>query len=537
MSWQIDNGPTIVEEHHFDDRVVKCFAERPRTISQLLSDTVKENSDGDAIVDGDTRLSYQDLEDSVDCIAGHLVALGVEKGDRIAIIVKNSAAFIQAIMATARLGAISVPINIRSQTPELAYILNHASPKVLVHDADLKDRLPDVGVIQHQFSVGEPSPGMSRFEDLLAKPSKKILPAPRASEEDVAIILYTSGTTGQPKGAMLTHFNIAHSVMHFELCMTLRSGERSIIAVPASHITGLIANILTMIRVAGCSIILPEFDARTFLDLAAKERMTHTLMVPAMYNLCLLRADLDDYDLSAWRIGGYGGAPMPEATISALADQLPNLDLMNAYGSTETCSPTTIMPEGETASRPDSVGRVVPCGDLKIVDEAGLEVETGMSGEIWVAGPMVIPGYWNDPEKTAAGFSKGYWKSGDIGSIDADGFIRIHDRIKDMIIRGGYNVYSAELENTLSHHPEIVECAAVAQSDDVLGEKIHMFVRAKTERLTADDVRQFCKDRLADYKVPDFVTFLEVPLPRNANGKILKTALREQAGKAFQGVS
>ena len=436
MSRQIENGPTIIEERHFGERVVKCFAERPTTLNQLLLEAVKKSRHGDAIVDGDTRLSYQDLEDSVERVACNLATLGVERGDRIAILVRNSAAFIQAILAAARLEAISVPINIRSQRPELAYILDHASPKVLIHDADLKDRLPDVGFIQHQFSIGEPSPGTSRFEDLLTKTPNKSLPPPRASEEDVAIILYTSGTTGQPKGAMLTHFNIAHSVMHFEMCMALRCGERSIVAVPASHITGLIANVLTMIRVAGCSIILPEFDAETFLDLAAKERMTHTVMVPAMYNLCLLRTDLDDYDLSAWQIGGYGGAPMPEATISALADQLPNLVLMNAYGSTETCSPTTIMPEGGTASRPDSVGKVVPCGGLKIVDEAGLEVETGMSGEIWVAGPMVIPGYWNDPEKTAAGFSKGCWKSGDIGSIDADGFVRIHDRIKDMIIRG-----------------------------------------------------------------------------------------------------
>lgn len=529
VPWQIEHGPTIVKERHFGGRLINCFAERPKNLHQLLLDAVRQNGGGDAIVDGDLRLSYQDLENSVERIACNLAALGVERGDRIAVMIKNSAAFIQTIMATTRLEAISVPINVRSQTPELAYILDHAAPKVLVHDEDLRDRLPDISSIQHQFYVGEPSTGTQHFGSLLTKASNKALPPPKPDEEDVAIILYTSGTTGQPKGAMLTHLNIAHSAMHFELCMALVQGERSIMAVPASHITGLIANILTMIKVAGCTIILPEFDAKAFLDLAAKERMTHTVMVPAMYNLCLLRADLADYDLSGWRIGGYGGAPMPEATISALADQLPDLVLMNAYGSTETCSPTTIMPPGRTADQPDSVGKCVPCGDLKIVDECVLEVAAGTAGEIWVAGPMVIPGYWNDPEKTAAGFSRGYWKSGDIGSVDADGFVRIHDRIKDMIIRGGYNIYSAELENALSHHPKIIECAAVAQSDDVLGEKIHMFVRAKTESLTADDVRQFCKDRLADYKVPDFVTFLNDPLPRNANGKILKSVLRERA--------
>jgi acyl-CoA synthetase (AMP-forming)/AMP-acid ligase II len=245
-----------------------------------------------------------------------------------------------------------------------------------------------------------------------------------------------------------------------------------------------------------------------------------------MYNLCLLRADLADYDLAAWRIGCFGGAPMPEATIAALAEKLQSLVLMNAYGSTETCSPTTLMPSGETAGHPDSVGKSVLCGEIRIMDEHGAEAAAGAAGELWVAGPMVVPGYWRDPEKTRAAFASGYWKSGDIGSIDKDGFVRIHDRIKDMIIRGGYNIYSAELENTLSHHPDIIESAAVAHPDEVLGEKIHVFARTRSRRTTADDLRQFCAERLADYKIPDFITFLDHPLPRNANGTILKGALR-----------
>ena len=527
MSWQIGDGLTIQQERHFDDRLVKCFAPRPKNLDQLLRDAVRKNGKGEAIVDGGSRLTYQDLDDIVDRIASNLSALGAGKGDRVALLLSNSAEYIQVVMAAARLAAIAVPINVRSQTPELAYILDHAAPKVLVHDADLHDRLPDVSTIPHRYAVGGPIAGARSFEKLLSTASG-MAHRPEVREEDVAIILYTSGTTGQPKGAMLTHVNIVHSVMHFELCMALGGNERSILAVPASHITGLIANILTMIRTAGCTIVLRTFDALAFLDLAANEKATHTVMVPAMYNLCLLRADLNDHDLSAWRTGCYGGAPMPEATIEALQDQLPNLVLINAYGSTETCSPTTLMPPGKTAAQPDSVGKCVPCADIKIMDPDGRDAATGAAGEIWVAGPMVVPGYWQDPEKTAAAFANGYWKSGDVGSIDQDGFVRIHDRIKDMIIRGGYNVYSAELENALSHHPDVIESAAIAHPDDMLGEKIHVFVRARSEKITTEDLRQFCARRLADYKIPDFVTFLKAPLPRNANGKILKNLLREQ---------
>ncbi|MEM9439767.1 MAG: class I adenylate-forming enzyme family protein [Pseudomonadota bacterium] len=524
MSWEIDEKRRLQTECLFGDRLVRCFAERSRSLDQLLRDAVLQNPTGDAIIDGHDRISYQGLNKIVDQIAANLVHRGVVQGDRVAILLRNSAAFIQVLLATARIGAIAVPINVREQTPELAYVLDHSAAKVLIHEKDLHDRLPVAKSIRHRFSVGGTDDAAAPFEDLLNHAT--VPPHVEVNEEDVAVILYTSGTTGKPKGAMLTHVNIAHSVMHFELCMGLAKSERSIIAVPASHITGLIANILTMIRTAGCSLILREFDVETFLNLAARERMTHTLMVPAMYNLCLLRADLGDYDLKAWRIGGYGGAPMPEATIATLADKLPGLVLMNAYGSTETCSPSTIMPPGETAGHPDSVGKAVPCAEIKIVDQEADEVPNGEAGEIWIKGPMIVPGYWNDPEKTKAGFREGYWRSGDVGSIDDEGFVRLHDRIKDMINRGGYNVYSAELENVLNFHPDVIECAAVAQPDEILGEKIHVFARTRVQAATPEQLREFCRDHLADYKVPDFVTIIEEALPRNANGKVLKETLR-----------
>jgi len=399
---------------------------------------------------------------------------------------------------------------------------------VLVHDADIAEKLPsadDVPALQHRLSVGGASVGAQAYETLAAH-NTQLAPV-EIDEEETAVILYTSGTTGQPKGAMLTHFNIIHSAMHFELCMGLGAGERSMLAVPASHVTGLVATLFTMLRTGGCSVIMRAFKAEEFLALAAREKVTQTLMVPAMYNLFLLRCNIADHDLSHWRIGGYGGAPMAESTIQELSEKLPNLNLVNAYGATELTSPATMLPMGMGAQRADSVGIAVPCGEIRIVTAQGEDAEPDAHGEIWIKGPMVVPGYWNNAEKTAEEFQDGFWKSGDIGSRDAQGFLRLHDRSKDMIIRGGYNIYSAEIENTLTAHGSVIECAAIGQPDPVLGEKLHIFVHSSDPALDAEMVKAHCASQLADYKTPDFVTFSVDPLPRNANGKIIKKTLRE----------
>jgi len=210
---------------------------------------------------------------------------------------------------------------------------------------------------------------------------------------------------------------------------------------------------MVMARCAGTLIIVPDFKAPDYLKTAPRERVTQTVMVPAMYNLCLLQADFDSYDLSSWRIGGYGGAPMPVATIERLAEKLPGLKLVNAYGATETSSPSTIMPPEYTASHLDSVGLPCPGATIIVVDADGREVPRGEVGEIWIHGGSVIKGYWNNPAATAAGFTGGFWHSGDLGSIDADNFVRVVDRQKDMINRGGLKIYSAEVESVHAGHP------------------------------------------------------------------------------------
>ncbi|MEO5863021.1 MAG: class I adenylate-forming enzyme family protein [Burkholderiales bacterium] len=532
MNWPLPAPQSIRYESHFGSRVIRCFSQRPISLDQVFRRSAERFPAEDAIVGGNgERITYGALDDRVSRVAAALAARELGAGERIALLVGNDPAFVITLLAAARLNAITVPLNIREQTPELEFTLNQCGAKMIVHEASLTARLPApdaVPELKLRFAINGDAPGSEAFAALELADANKITPA-IVTEEDVAVILYTSGTTGKPKGAMLTHFNLIHTQLHYEICMGLTAGARSLLAVPASHVTGLAAIILTMIHCGGCTVMMREFKAKACLELLARERVSHSIMVPAMYNLCLLQPDFESYDLSAFRCGGYGGAPMPEATIATLAKKLPQLMLINAYGSTETTSPATVMPPGLGATHADSVGQVVPCGDVRVMDDQGREVPRGESGELWIGGPMVAPGYWNNPAATQASFTGGYWRSGDIGSMDAEGFVRIHDRMKDMINRGGYKVYSAEVENVMSHHPLVIESAIVPVPDPVLGEKVQAFVVRRDAKLNVDDLRRFCAAHLSDYKVPDFFTLRDEPLPRNANGKILKRELRDLA--------
>ena len=532
-----DTWPAMRLESHFGDRVVRCFVDRPRSLHALLANAAALHPQREALVCGPERLTWQQLHDASARLAAGLAARGVGVGDRVAMLIGNRSEFVTTLFAIAHLGAIAVPISIREQTPGLRYMLNDCAAVLVVHDADLADRLPasaDLPSVHSRVSIGA-CIGSEEFNGLLAHPQQNG-PTP-VQEEDIAVIMYTSGTTGNPKGATLTNLGIVHSTIHYQAGMGLTENDASIAAVPLSHVTGLVALVATLARCAGKLVIMPTFKAADFLLLAARERMTHTLMVPAMYNLCLLQADFDAHDLTAWRVGAFGGAPMPVATIASLAHKLPHLTLMNCYGSTETTSPATLMPQGDTAAHSDTVGRTLACAEIAVFDDAGREVKPGELGEIWIKGPMVVKGYWGNPGATAASFTGGFWHSGDIGSIDADGYVKVVDRMKDMINRGGYKIYTIEVENVLYAHPSVLECAVVAKPCPVLGERVHAFVTLREGTASAststsslnDALKAFCAARLSDYKVPESFTLSEVPLPRNANGKLVKRALRDQA--------
>jgi long-chain acyl-CoA synthetase len=527
MDWSGRSIPAMQLEARFGDRVVPAFCERPKSIWAMVAEAAANNPDGEALVCGATRMNWREVAQASAEVAAGFGKLGLQRGDRIALLVGNRIEFALAMFGAAHLGLVTVVLGTRQQKPEIAYVLTDSGAKLLIHEAALADRLPDaadVPDLEHRISVDD-GDRASTFSDLRGnEPSHK--PAD-AGEQDTAMILYTSGTTGRPKGAMLAHCNVVHSAMIFASCLQLTVADRSIAAVPLAHVTGVVANIMTMVRCAGALIIMAEFKAADYLKVAARERVSYTVMVPAMYNLCLLQPDFDGYDLSSWRIGGFGGAPMPVATIERLKAKIPGLKLMNCYGATETTSPSTIMPGELTAAHLDSVGLPCPGADIIVVDADGRELPRGEIGEIWIRSGSVIKGYWNNPKATAESFTGGFWHSGDLGSIDARNFVRVFDRQKDMINRGGLKIYSAEVESVLSGHPDVVESAIIAKPCPVLGERVHAVIVARHGGVRPEALRAFCAERLSDYKVPETMVLTAEPLPRNANGKVMKKQLRE----------
>ena len=530
--------PVTRSERVYGDRVVRCFVERPRSLFALLESAVSAHPDAVALVAQDTRLTYRDLDQWVARVSCALVRSGVGPADRVALMLGNRVEFVVVMFAAARLGAIVVPLSIREVKAGLIFTLGQCGARVLVHEGELSAQVPhdkDLAAPLLRVRVGntdhEGAPAIAWQAWLHGAAVDTPREPARPAETDTAAILYTSGTTGRPKGAMLTHLGLAHSAMHFVHAMSLGPRDCSIAAVPLSHVTGLVALIATTVLAAGKLVIMPAFRASAFIELAQAEAMTHTVMVPAMYKLCLMEPRFSQADLSAWRIGAYGGAPMPEATIAELAGQLPHLMLMNCYGSTETTSPATLMPPGQSAGQSDSVGCALPCAQIHVMDDQGRECPPGELGEIWIGGPMVIPGYWNNDEATRAAFAGGFWRSGDLGWMDANGYLRVVDRIKDMINRGGYKVFTIEVENVLYEHEAVVECAVVPVPCPVLGERVNAVVytlqKSPNHEALNEQLRAYCAARLADYKVPERFLFTQHPLPRNANGKLLKRQIRE----------
>lgn len=513
MSWPATLFPAMQHEALFGDRVVPCFRDRPVNFHQLLTDSATRVPDGEAVVMGDIRLTWSLLAAECDRIAHALAANDVGPGDRVMILMNNAPGFLITLLAVARLGAISVPFSVRASAEEVGFVLDDSGTKAVVHDGQQDTRLPAGSAATFH-----------KFSELTGNGT---LPDCVSDEQEPAFIVYTSGTTGRPKGAVLAHINIVHAALYYEAAMQVTSNDRIIAAVPLNHVTGIAALIATSVRAGACLILMDVFKTRPFLDLAEAERMTYTLMVPAMYNLCLLQPEFANRSLGAWRLAAYGGAPMPEPTIRKLAAAIPGLQFANCYGATETIVAQLITPPEFAYDKREYVGCPLPGTTTLIMDADGVEVPTGTPGELWLSGPNVVRGYWGNADATAKAFQGGYWKSGDIGLADADGFVKVLDRAKDMVNRGGLKIYSAELENVLTDHPDVAEAAIIARPCPVLGERVHAVIVMKSD-VDQATLSALCAERLSDYKVPETWTLTSDPLPRNPNGKVDKKVLRKQ---------
>ncbi|KOX20541.1 AMP-dependent synthetase [Saccharothrix sp. NRRL B-16348] len=463
------------------------------------------------------QLTYAELAVRVTRLAHRLRAAGVGPGDRVAYLGPNHPSFVETMFAAHVLGAIFVPVNFRLTAPEVRYVLADSEPSVLVHGPGFAD------VVRSAFS-GAVVAVDSRYEEWLAAGSDEPIDEAVAAE-DVALILYTSGTTGRPKGAMLTHANLIWNTYNLLVGVDVTSTECTLVSAPLFHVAALAQTLLPTFIKGGTAVITSSWDVDRVYDLIERERVTLTFGVATMYADLAASPRWATADLSSLRHLLCGGASVPDSLIRAYQER--GLTFCQGYGLTETAPGATFLEAGESVRKVGSAGVPVFFGEVRVARAEGVDAAVDEPGEVQVRGPNVTPGYWRDPGATAAAFlPDGWFRTGDIGRFDGDGHLHVVDRLKDMFISGGENVYPAEVENALVEHPAVVEAAVVGVPDPRWGEVGRAFVRyAAGGGPTREELREFLLARLAKYKVPVHVDVVE-RLPRTGSGKVRKADLR-----------
>nr|WP_221446669.1 long-chain fatty acid--CoA ligase [Microbacterium thalassium] len=498
-----------------------------------------------AIVYEDREYDYAEFLDLVHHFAAALRADGIGPGDRIAYAGVNSLTFLTGYFAAAWIGAAFVPLNFRLAGPELRVILLDARPDVLIaepYHARLIDPFLDELGVRHPLLIDDdealadeepPSPRWQSYAAFRTSWDEPATPAHR-TEDDLAVVLYTSGTTGRSKGVMLTHGNIWWNWVNVDSVVDTRVGDVSLAIAPLFHIGGLNAVTLRTLTRGGTVVVRRAFDPAQALDDLVTRRVNSMFVVPAMLAAIQRQPGFADADLTALRSTIAAGAPVPPALIASYAER--GVFLQQAWGLTETAPFSTYLEAERTIEKLGSCGLPMPYTEVKIVDLShDVDVhEPEATGEFWVRGPNVSRGYWNNPEATDAAFTAdGWFRTGDIGYRDADGYFFIVDRLKDMIISGGENVYPAEIENVLSAHPGIVDVAVIGVPDPKWGEAVCAVVQTDQEPITLEDLRAFAGESIARYKLPTVLVLRDVP--RNGAGKLdkprIRTEVREHLAK------
>lgn len=510
------------------------YRERPQNLSELLDNTVSRWSDDIAFIDGGRKMSYGQFIEVVDRISACLQCeYGVKKGDRVALLLGIGLPFCLAYFGVVRLGAVVVPLNTRYKGEELSYEINDAGARILIAERSFYENIEPV---RHQFKTvsaifvtgDAPIAGTIPFDALTAY-ERGDFEKPEISEWDLLNIMYTSGTTGKPKGAMQTHRGIIGTAMMTHEFLNYQHGrDRVLCVVPLFHATGLSMNLMAPLYGGIPVIFMNKFHPEDALRLIREERISSMIAVITVYWLMLNHENFDRYDLSSLREILYGGSPAAEDVIRQMRQKLPNVMIHNGYGLTETHAYDTHLPDEDAISHVESVGLVLPLVEMKVVDANGRELPPGETGELRIKGCKVVRGYWNKPEANEASFTKGWLHTGDVARIDEEGYVYIMDRFKDMINRGGEKIYSIEVENALYAHPKILEAAVFGIPDEVFGEQVKAAVVLKPgEKATQEEVKDFCFHKLANYKVPREIIFLD-DLPRNPGGKVMKGELRKK---------
>jgi fatty-acyl-CoA synthase len=476
-----------------------------------------------ALIQDDVAVSYADLHRTATRLAHGLRQRGVERGDRVAFLGLNSIEMVAAMFATARLGAVFVPVNTRLATPELVYVLSHSDAGLLLVEDTLAGPTED----QRIARLGVDTVVFSRA----AGAGLKALEAGDETEidepiglDDLFMIQYTSGTSGRPKGVMLTHGNVIWNVYNLLVDIDLTSEEVALVTAPLFHTAALNQVLFPTVLKGGTALIEAKFDPVRAIDLIEAKRVSLLFGVTSMYLALAAAPRFREADLDSLRLALSGGAPIPESLLHTWRDR--GLMIVQGYGLTEASPGTTMLRAADGVRKLGSAGTACFFTDVRVVHD-DRETEVGELGEVLVAGPNVSPGYWRDEAATGAAFEEEWLHTGDLAVRDEDGYLRIVDRLKDMYISGGENVYPAEVEQALHSHPDIAECAVIGVPDETWGEVGRAFVVVRDgAQLDADAVLAHLDGRLARYKLPRSVVFLP-ELPHNASGKLVKSRLRE----------
>ena len=503
------------------------------TLAELVSDVAQRNGAKPALIFADTPISYADLNTRIERAANGLAASGVAKGDRVALLVPNIPEFVVAYYAIVRCGAIVVPINVLYKAEEITYVLQDSEAKAFILFADFApqglagaEKAPSVSKV---IVVGEVAPkGTTSWEALMEAPAPERLPV-KVTPDDIATICYTSGTTGRSKGAMLTHLNFIANCEQLDRMERGYAKESDVLllVLPLFHIYAMNFAMNAYLRAGATVVLVRRFDALLVLEQIQKHRCTMFPGAPPMYITWVNTPTLGDYDLSSMRFAFSGAAPLPIQVLDRF-HTVTGVEIVEGYGLTET-SPVTHLNCAGAVSKPGTVGPPIPGVEARLVDDEDRDVAPGARGEIICRGENITIGYWRNPAATAEALRDGWFHTGDIATVDEDGYYRIVDRKKDMINAGGFKVWPREIEEVLFRHPAVREAAIVAMPDTYWGERPMAYIALKEgQAATEEALIAYCKEHLATFKVPCLIRFRD-EFPKLPTGKVLRRVLREEA--------
>lgn len=489
------------------------------TITKVLYEQVQKAPKAEAVVFQEESWTYEELYDNSQKIAHYLIRKGYKKDDIVAQYTRNSNLFMAIYYGVQLAGLTVMPINTKLAPPEVDYIFKHSKASVLIYDEHLQDT---IDATSNEF---DEVLTLEHIQMIINKPLEESI-SPALDLEDTAVVMYTSGTTGKPKGVMLSHRNILETAEIWSESMQMTEADRMFICTPLFHCAGSHVFAVPTILKGGTIIIEEAFSPDATLKRLVETDTTIFFGVPAMYTILLNKPELATYNFADLRLFCYGAAPMPYELVKRLKDTFPNVKVQNLYGQTENTPATSSLLDDAALFKIGSVGKPLARTEVQLRDPNGEMVPLGEVGEICVKGPQVMKGYLRAPEETARSIQDGWLYTGDLGRFDEEGYLYIVDRKKDMIIRGGENIYPIEVEEVLYQMPQILEAAVVGVPHEVYGEVPKAIVVVKEgQQLTEQNVLDYCGTQLAKYKIPYEVDFIDL-LPRNASGKVLKHTLR-----------